>query len=81
MASTKLKTVFTAEARQVERIRSLVRARRYKTPSEFLREAIDEKLAALERARLEQQVARYCDTAVTGEDRELIDAQAFDEAP
>lgn len=81
MAPTKVKSVFTAEVRQVARIRSLVRSRRYKTTSEFLREAIDDKLAALERASLEQQVARYCDLGASEEDRELIDAQAFDEAP
>jgi Arc/MetJ-type ribon-helix-helix transcriptional regulator len=81
MAPAKVKSVFTAEVRQVARIRSLVKARRYKTTSEFLREAIDDKLGALERERLDAQVARYCDAGASEEDRELIDLQAFDEEP
>jgi Arc/MetJ-type ribon-helix-helix transcriptional regulator len=81
MAHAKRKTVFSAEARQIARIRSLVRARRYRTPSEFLREAIDDKLAALDLAGLDQQVARYCAEGLADDDGELIDAQALGEEP
>ena len=79
VARAKLKTVFSADTRQIKRIRSLVRARRYDTPSAFIREAIDEKLAALDRARLDKQVGDYCAATVADDDRELVDAQAWDE--
>ena len=81
MPTRRLKTVFSAEPRQIERIRLLVRARRYKSPSEFLRAAIDDKLAALDRAALDQQVATYCAEGFADEDRDLLEAQAPGEEP
>ena len=81
MAQAKLKTVFNAGAGQIARIRSLVRARRYRTPSEFLREAIDDKLAALDRAGLNQQISEYCAKGFADEDRDLIDSQPLGKEP
>lgn len=80
MAPPKRKAVFTAEPAQLEQIQETVRQGRYRTSSEFLREAIDEKLARLRRERLAQQVARYCDHGFAGEDEGVIAAQAFDRA-
>jgi Arc/MetJ-type ribon-helix-helix transcriptional regulator len=77
----KRKTIFTAEPKQLEEIQALVRRCRYRSASEFLREAIDEKLASLRRLRLSDQVTRYCAAVDASSDGELIDAQAFDEEP
>ena len=78
MGEPKRKAVFTAEPRQLEEIEAEVSAGRYRSTSEFLREAIDEKLKRLRRARLEAQVATYCADGHAEEDRELVDIQAFD---
>ena len=78
MAPTKRKTVFTAEPRQWARIQEAVGQGRYRTASEFLREAIDEKLERLERAELSEQVEDYCARGHLAEDGELVGSQAFD---
>ncbi len=78
MGHTKRKTVFPAEPRQLEEIETAVRSGLYRSASEFLREAIDEKLRKLRRARLEAQVASYCAEGHGDEDRELVEFQAFD---
>jgi Arc/MetJ-type ribon-helix-helix transcriptional regulator len=75
---TKRKAVFTAEPEQLEQIQEMVRKGRYRTSSEFLREAIDEKLARLRRDLLAEQVARYCGKGYAREDEDLIAGQAFD---
>lgn len=78
---TKKRTVINADARQIERVGSLVTQGRYRTVSDFVREAVDEKLARIEDARLEDEVARYCAEGHADEDTELIAAQAFDPDP
>ncbi|MGH9360401.1 MAG: ribbon-helix-helix protein, CopG family [Thermoanaerobaculia bacterium] len=78
MAASKRKTVFTAEPAQLERIREIVESGRYRTSSELIREAIDEKLERVRQDLLAEQVATYCDCGFAGEDEELIDLQAFD---
>lgn len=75
----KKKAVFTAEPEQLEQIQEIVRRGRYRTTSEFLREAIDEKLERLSRDFLAEQVARYCVEKYADEDAGLIAEQAFDE--
>lgn len=75
---TKRKAVFTAEPEQLEEIQEMVRKGRYRTSSEFLREAIDEKLARLRRDLLREQVARYCEKGYADDDENLITLQAFD---
>ena len=77
----KRKVVFNAETQHLTQIQALVRAGRYASASEFLRDAIDEKLATLGRAQLAEQVARYCTTGHADEDEGLIAAQAIDEDP
>jgi Arc/MetJ-type ribon-helix-helix transcriptional regulator len=74
----KQKTVFTADPGQLTDISELVRSGRYKSTSEFLREAIDEKLQRLQRERLAAQVDRYCSEGYADEGRDLVEAQAFD---
>ena len=81
MALHKQKAVFTAEPKQLEDIAALVEAGRYGSASEFLREAIREKLERVRRKRIAEQVSRYCDSGHAGEDEDLIGAQAFDEEP
>ena len=78
MAIPKRKAVFTAERAQLERIEELVKAGRYRTSSELIREAIDEKLERVRRDVLNEQVARYCDAGYAAEDPELVDVQALD---
>ncbi len=78
MAQTKRKTVFTAEPNQLKEIQEIIRSGRYRSTSEFLREAIQEKLQRLHLERLSDQIERYCTAGHDDEDRELADVQAFD---
>jgi Arc/MetJ-type ribon-helix-helix transcriptional regulator len=78
VGTTKRKTVINAEASQIERVQPLIEAGRYRTLSEFVREAMDEKLQRIERERLAEAVERYCTAGHAVEDLDLIDAQAFD---
>jgi Arc/MetJ-type ribon-helix-helix transcriptional regulator len=55
-----------------------VRCGKYRSVSEFLREAIDEKLTRMRRRRLEDQVARYCAKGYANEDPDLVRIQAFE---
>ena len=57
MAPTKKKTVFNAEPRQLDEIQAVVKTGRFRSVSELLREAIDEKL---ERLRRERFGGPYC---------------------
>ena len=76
--ATKKKAGFTAEPQQLVPIQEMVRKGRYRTSSEFLREAIDEKLARLRRESLAEQVAGYCTKGYAREDGDLVTEQAFD---
>lgn len=77
----KRRTVINADARQIEKVGKLIAQGRYRTMSDFVREAVDEKLARVEDALLEDEVARYCDAGHADEDADLIPAQAFDPEP
>jgi Arc/MetJ-type ribon-helix-helix transcriptional regulator len=77
VATTKRKTVINAEASQIERVQPLIDAGRYRTLSEFVREAMDEKLQRIERERIAEAVERYCTAGHAAEDLDLIDEQAF----
>jgi Arc/MetJ-type ribon-helix-helix transcriptional regulator len=78
MVQRKLKTVFSADPEQVRRIRAVVQqSRHYRSVSELLREAIDEKLERLRRESLGAQVDRYCREGHGDEDAGLIEGQAF----
>ena len=79
MGHQKRKTVFTAEHAQIAHIQALVRSGRYRSASEFLRKAIDEKLDRLQREQLAQRVARYCAEGYADEGRALAEIQAFEE--
>lgn len=76
MAIPKRKSVFTAEPEQLDRIRRVVETGRYRSSSELIREAIDEKLERVRRERLAEQVADYCDRGYADEDHGLIESQA-----
>ena len=77
VGTTKRKAVINAEASQIERVQPLIDAGRYRTLSEFVREAMDEKLQRIERERIAEAVERYCAAGHAAEDIELITAQAF----
>ena len=77
MGTTKKKTVINAEAAQIERVQPLIDAGRYRTLSEFVREAMDEKLQRIEREQIGEAVERYCAAGHAAEDIELIGVQAF----
>jgi Arc/MetJ-type ribon-helix-helix transcriptional regulator len=79
MATRKVKTVFTAELRQIQAIRALVKAGRYRSPSQFLREAIEERLERIRNDHLAAEVERYCREGHGDEDNDLIAMQAFPE--
>lgn len=79
MGQPKRKTVFSANPEQALAIQVIVDTGRYQSPSELIREAIDDKLAAIRREELARQVARYCDGEAGEDAPELIGWQAFDE--
>lgn len=70
--------MINAEAAQIERVQPLIDAGRYRTLSEFVREAMDEKLRRIERERIAEAVERYCAAGHAAEDVDLIDVQAFE---
>lgn len=78
---TKRRTVVNAEPRQIERARALVTVGRYRTLSDFVREAVDEKLARVEESLLADEVARYCAGGHADEDTDLITAQSLEPRP
>ncbi len=78
---TKRRTVVNAEPGQIERAQALVSRGRYRTLSDFVREAMDEKLARVEEALLVDEVARYCATGLADEDVELIATQVLEPPP
>jgi Arc/MetJ-type ribon-helix-helix transcriptional regulator len=78
MAISKRKAVFTAEPSQLERIQEIVQRGRYRSSSELIREAIDEKLERVRRDLLADQVASYCDHGYAEEGDSLVEIQAFD---
>ncbi len=77
MGTTKKKTVINAEAAQIERVQPLIDGGRYRTLSEFVREAMDEKLQRIEHELIGEAVERYCAAGHAAEDAELIGIQAF----
>lgn len=77
----KAKAVVNAEKRQLIEIERLVKRGDYASVSEFMREAVDEKLERMREARLGEQVARYSAAGHSEEDADLISAQAFDTRP
>lgn len=77
MGTTKRKTVINAEAAQIERVQPLIAAGRYRTLSEFVREAVDEKLQRIEGERMAEAVERYCAAGHAAEDLDLIATQTF----
>ncbi len=72
------KELFSVEPGQLAQIKALVRSGEYRSASEFVREAIDEKLRRIRRECLERQVASYCANGHADEDRGLAEFQAFD---
>jgi Arc/MetJ-type ribon-helix-helix transcriptional regulator len=78
MAPTKKKTVFNAEPGQLEEIQAVVSTGRFRSASELLREAIDEKLERLRRERLEAQVESFVAEPTEAWDDGLVDLQAID---
>ena len=77
MALRRQKAVFTADPEQLRQLRVIVQSRRYRSASELLREAIDEKLERLRRERLAAQVDRYCDEALGDEEPGLVESPAL----
>ena len=76
---TKRRTVISADAGHIQQAEALVAAGRYRTLSDFVREAMDEKLARLEQEMLVDEVARYCATERDeAADDDLISSQALE---
>jgi Arc/MetJ-type ribon-helix-helix transcriptional regulator len=60
VGAAKQKAVINAERSQLDRVRRLIDSGRYRTLSEFAREALDEKLERIEQGRVAEAVERYC---------------------
>lgn len=74
----KRKAVVNAEENQLQRIESLIEEGRYRTVSEFVREAVGEKLLRLDQDRIAEAVERYCVAGHAAEDDDLIEHQALE---
>lgn len=68
--------MISADPADLEAVESLVRQGRYRTVSEFVREAVSEKLSRHWQERLREQVDRYGSAGTDGGDDELIEWQA-----
>lgn len=77
MRATKQKAVINAEKSQLDRVQLLIASGRYRTVSEFVREAVEEKLERIDQERVAEAVERYCAAGLSDEDLDLIEAQAF----
>lgn len=77
----KRKAVISAEASDLDAVESLVHQGRYRTVSEFVREAVAEKLARHWRERLGEQIDRHAAAGTDGSDDELVEWQAFTDPP
>lgn len=76
--AARAKAVVNADRRQLVEIEQLVRRGAYASTSQFVREALDEKLERLREARLREQVARYATEGLSDEDENLVSGQAFE---
>lgn len=81
MGATKQKAVISAEKVQLERVRRFVAAGRYRTISDFVREAVEEKLERLDEAGVAEAVKRYCAAGHADEDTDLIGQQGLETTP
>ena len=79
MGQPRRKAVINASVEHLAEIQSLVRRGRYRTVSEFAREAIAEKIERLRAEELVRQVERYCGEVRRDEDEDLVAAQALPE--
>ena len=75
MSAIKQKAVINAERSQLERVQRLIAGGRYRSVSEFVREALAEKLERIEQGRVAEAVERYCAAGLAEEDLDLIDGQ------
>jgi len=69
---TKRRVVVNADAADLRLVEELVASGRYRTVSDFVREAVHEKLVRAEAEVLEDEVARYCAAGYANEDPDLI---------
>ena len=81
MGLSKRKTVFNGDEEVLQQVKELIASGRYKSLSEFVREAMAEKLKHLRQQHLNEAVVRYCAAGYAGEDSEMIRAQALDDQP
>ena len=79
MHQTKQKAVVNADPVHVAEVDRLIHAGRYRSLSEFVREAMAEKLVHLAQDRVAEQVERYCSVEQAEVDDDIIAAQAFDD--
>ena len=77
MNAAKQKAVVNADKDDLTEVEGLVARGRYRSVSQFVREAMAEKLSQLRALRLEEQVARYVTSGRASEDTDLIEHQAF----
>jgi Arc/MetJ-type ribon-helix-helix transcriptional regulator len=69
------KAVVSANPDAMAEVERLVKTGQYASVSEFVRQAVSEKLARVRATRLAEQVDRYC--ATPDEDSDLIRRQSF----
>ena len=81
MSEAKQRAVVRAEKSQIERVRRLVDAGQCRTVADFVRDALEEKLARAEQAKVAEAVDRYCSSGHANEDVDLVDAQDFTREP
>jgi Arc/MetJ-type ribon-helix-helix transcriptional regulator len=77
----KRRTVVNADAAQLADVEALVERGLYGSVSEFVRQAMADKLAQLRQGRLAEAVAAYCAAGHAVEDLDLLEGQALDQRP
>jgi Arc/MetJ-type ribon-helix-helix transcriptional regulator len=73
---TKRRAVISAEAAVIDDVERLVQAKRYRTVSEFVGQALVEKLERERASALAEEVARYVATHAESSDDEAVLARA-----
>ncbi len=80
-SASKQRAVINAEKSQLDRVNRLIEKGRFRTLSEFVRQAVAEKLERTDQDHVAEAVGRYCAVGHADEDTDLIAAQAIERRP
>ena len=81
MVFLKRKAVVNAYHEHLRQVEGLIQSGSYRSLSEFVRDAMGEKLERLAADRVAEQVAQYCALETHDGDDDIRAEQAFDDEP